>query len=207
MRGPGRIGLPPDRDVGYPSGCRKHQRRTAGCPSGQRERSVKPSASPTQVRTLDLPPPAKTARMLRKRGPAGRFLLVTPCIRVRHRGSMRGSGYGHIADSVRAERAVRQTARFAVRRHPPEGKDTDPFAFPSLMVAVFAEARVVTVSAMSASLMAAMARWTRGSLVMRRLAGTPSGRRPWLPSGLDAALLVASLAAAACTLRVLSVHL
>ena len=32
----------------------------AGCPSGQRERSVKPSAKPTQVRTLDLPPPAKT---------------------------------------------------------------------------------------------------------------------------------------------------
>jgi hypothetical protein len=40
------------------------------------ERSVKPSAQPTLVRTQHLPPPAKTARSLRKRGPAGRFLLV-----------------------------------------------------------------------------------------------------------------------------------
>jgi hypothetical protein len=46
--------------------------------------------------------------------------------------------------------------------------------------------RVVTVSAMSASLKAATARWTRRSIVMR-LAGTLSGRRPWWPSGLDAA--------------------
>jgi hypothetical protein len=30
-----------------------------------------------------------------------------------HRGSMRSSGYGHMADSVRGERAVRITARFA----------------------------------------------------------------------------------------------
>src|SRR5882724_8089110 len=88
-------------------------RHTAGCPSGQRERSVKPSAQPTLVRTQHLPPPAKTAPGLRKRGLVGRFLLVTPCIRVCHRGSMRSSGYGHIADSVRAERAVRITARFA----------------------------------------------------------------------------------------------
>jgi hypothetical protein len=84
----------------------------AGCPSGQRERSVKPSAKPTLVRTQDLPPPAKTARPLRKRGPAGRFLLVTPCIRVCHRGSMHSSDYGHIADSVRAKPAVRITAPF-----------------------------------------------------------------------------------------------
>ena len=79
----------------------------------RQERSVKPSAQPTLVRTQHLPLPAKTAPGLRKRGPAGRFLLVTPCIRVCHRGSMRSSGYGHIADSVRAERAVRITARFA----------------------------------------------------------------------------------------------
>ena len=76
-------------------------------------RSVKPSAQPTLVRTQHLPPSAKTARWLRKRGPAGRLVLVTPCIRVCHRGSMRSSGYGHIADSVRAERAVRITAPFA----------------------------------------------------------------------------------------------
>jgi len=81
--------------------------------SGRQERSVKPSAQPTLVRTQHLPPPAKTVRMLWKRGPAGRSLLVAVCIRVGHRGSMHGSGYGHIADSVRAERAVRITARFA----------------------------------------------------------------------------------------------
>jgi hypothetical protein len=53
------------------------------------------------------------ARQLRKRGPAGRFLLVTLCIRVSHRVSIHSNGYGHIADSVQAERAVRITARFA----------------------------------------------------------------------------------------------
>ena len=80
---------------------------------GAEERSVKPSASPTLVRTQDLPPPAKTAHWLRKRGPAGRFLLVTMCISMCHRGSMHSSGYGHIADRVRAKLAVRITARFA----------------------------------------------------------------------------------------------
>ena len=80
---------------------------------GEERRAVKPSAQPTLVRTQHLPPPAKTARSLRKRGPAGRFLLVTPCISVCHRGSMRSSGYVHIVYSVRAERAVRITARFA----------------------------------------------------------------------------------------------
>jgi len=88
-------------------------RRSGGIWPLRVKRSVKPSAQPTLVRTQDLPPPAKTAPGLRKRDPAGRFLLVTPCIRVRHCGSMRSSGYGPIADSVRAERAVRITARFA----------------------------------------------------------------------------------------------
>ncbi len=37
----------------------------------RQERAVKPSAQPTLVRTQHLPPPAKTARWLRKRGPAG----------------------------------------------------------------------------------------------------------------------------------------
>jgi hypothetical protein len=46
----------------------------------RQERAVKPSAQPTLVRTQHLPPPAKTARSLRKRGPAGRFLLVPPCV-------------------------------------------------------------------------------------------------------------------------------
>ena len=85
----------------------------AGCPSGQRERSVKPSAKPTMVRTHHLPPPAKTVRTLRKRGPAGRFLLVTPCISVGHCGSMYGGVYVHMVYSVRAKLAVRITARFA----------------------------------------------------------------------------------------------
>src|SRR5215471_3219947 len=56
-------------NVRYPSLSRPVWRREAGCPSGQRERSVKPSAQPTQVRTLDLPPPAKTAPDQRIRGP------------------------------------------------------------------------------------------------------------------------------------------
>ena len=80
-------------------------------PAGRRE-VCKTSAQPTLIRTQHLPPPAKTARTLRKRSPAGRFVLVTPCIKVCHSGSMHGSGYGHIADSVRAERAVRITACF-----------------------------------------------------------------------------------------------
>src|SRR5208282_3099420 len=76
------------------------------------ERSVKPSAQPTFVRTQHLPPPAKTARTLRKRGPAGCFLLVTTCIGVCHCASMRSSGCVHMVYSERAERAVRKTARF-----------------------------------------------------------------------------------------------
>src|SRR5439155_24330693 len=78
--------------MGYPSLSRAVAAATAGCPSGQRERSVKPSAQPTLVRTQHLPPPAKTAPWLRKHGPAGRFVLVTPCIRVRHYGSIYSSG-------------------------------------------------------------------------------------------------------------------
>jgi hypothetical protein len=98
--------------LGYPSGCRQALRHTAGCPSGQRERSVKPSAQPTLVRTQHLPPPAKTARLLRKRGQAGRPLLVTICISVCHCGSMHGSVHVHMVYSVRAKLAVRITARF-----------------------------------------------------------------------------------------------
>ena len=78
-------------------------RHTAGCPSGQRERSVKPSAQPTLVRTQHLPHPGETARSLHKRGPAGRFLLVTACIRVCHYGSMHGSVHVHMVYSVRAK--------------------------------------------------------------------------------------------------------
>src|ERR1700687_4744082 len=80
---------------------------------GAEELSVKPSAQPTLVRTQHLPPPAKTARSLRKRGPAGRFLLVPPCVMVCRCRAWRSNRYGHIADSVRAEGAVRGTACFA----------------------------------------------------------------------------------------------
>jgi hypothetical protein len=77
------------------------------------KRSVKPSAQPTLVRTQHLPPPAKTAPGLRKRDPAGRFLLVTSCISACHCGSMYGSVHVHMVYSVRAKLAVRITARFA----------------------------------------------------------------------------------------------
>jgi hypothetical protein len=89
------------------------------------------------------PTPATTcekARLLRKRGPAGRFLLVTPCVSMSHRGSPRSSGYGHIADSVRAKLAVRITARFTVRRQPTYGEDADRMHAPNLVVAWFADA-------------------------------------------------------------------
>ncbi len=115
-------GCPRDR----PSGCQRlrtygGQRRHDECHSGtstqvktvcwdRQESTVKPSAQPTLVRTQHLPPPGKTDRSLRKRGPAGRFLLVAPCISVCHRGSRHSSGYGQIADSIRAERALRITA-------------------------------------------------------------------------------------------------
>ena len=81
---------------------------------------MKPSAQPTLVRTQHLPPPAKTARSLRKRGPAGRFLLVTPCIRACHCGSMRSSGCVHMVYSVGAERAVRNLAEGVLSVRQPE---------------------------------------------------------------------------------------
>ena len=73
---------------------------------GWERNTVKPSAQPTLVRTQHLPPPAKTARSLRKRGPAGRFLLVTPYIRVCHCGSTCCGVHGRIADGVCAIRTV-----------------------------------------------------------------------------------------------------
>src|SRR5208282_2660529 len=113
-------------------------RHTAGCPSGQRERSVKPSAQPTLVRTQHLPPPAKTARWLRKRDPGGRFLLVTPCIRVRHYGSMHGSVHVHMVYSVRAKLAVRITAPFAQLAAVGGGRDAVSMQKPGELGAVYA---------------------------------------------------------------------
>ena len=62
------------------------------------------------------PPPAKTAPSLRKRGPAGRFPLVPPCVIVCRCRSWRSNRYGQIDDIVRAEGAVRGTACFADSR-------------------------------------------------------------------------------------------
>ena len=87
--------------------------RSAAISMGAEKRSVKPSAQPTLVRTQHLPPPAKTAPWLRKRGPAGRFLLVTMCISTCHYGSMHGSVRVHMVYSARVELAVRITARCA----------------------------------------------------------------------------------------------
>ena len=77
--------------------------RSEGMWRCRQERAVKPSAQPTLVRTQHLPPPAKTARWLRKRGPAGRLLLVPPCVIVCRCRPLRSDRYGHMADSVRAE--------------------------------------------------------------------------------------------------------
>ena len=73
-------------------------------------RDVKPSAQPTQVRTLDLPPPAKTARdrgILRARGPSR---VVSLCVILGHQTPLDHAGYGHIADGIGAEGAVHRTA-------------------------------------------------------------------------------------------------
>ena len=90
--------------------------------------AVKPSAQPTLVRTQHLPPPAKTAPWLRKRGPAGRFLLVTPCSSACHCGSMHGSVRVHMVYSVRAKLAVRITARFTELAAVTGGKDASQHA-------------------------------------------------------------------------------
>jgi len=90
----------------------RRMRWSAACVLGEGERSVKPSAQPTLVRTKHLPPPAKTARLLRILALAGRFLLVTPCIKVCHCASIRCSVHGRIADGVRAGRAVGDTVGF-----------------------------------------------------------------------------------------------
>ena len=111
--------------VSHEDRCHPHIGRSEDvylCPG---KRFVKPSAQPTLVRTQHLPPPAKTTRSLRKRGPAGRFLLVTPRVRVDHYGSMHGSVHVHMVYSVRAKLAVRITARFRDLLAAGHGEDTD----------------------------------------------------------------------------------
>jgi hypothetical protein len=75
------------------------------------------SSNPTPATTCENGPG------LRKRGPAARFLLVTPCIRMRHHGSMYGSVHVHMVYSVRVKLAVRITARFAVGRPSRRGEE------------------------------------------------------------------------------------
>jgi hypothetical protein len=65
------------------------------------------------VRIHHLPPPAKTSRELGFPRAPGRFLLVPPWVSVCHRRPLCSSGYGHMADSVRAGAAVRGTACLA----------------------------------------------------------------------------------------------
>ena len=66
------------------------------------ERSEKPSAQPTLVRTQHLPPPAENGPLAAETRPAGRLLLVTPCISVYHCGSMCCGVHGRIDDMHRA---------------------------------------------------------------------------------------------------------
>jgi hypothetical protein len=86
--------------------------RSAAIPMGRNGRSVKPSAQPTLVRTQHLPPPAETARdpgFLRVRGP---LCVVSSCVIAGQQTSLRGSGYGHMADGFRPGGAVHRTACF-----------------------------------------------------------------------------------------------
>jgi hypothetical protein len=64
-------------------------------------------SNPTPATTCENGPLAAETR------PAGRFLLVPPCVMVCRCRAWRSNRYGHIADSVRAEGAVRGTACFA----------------------------------------------------------------------------------------------
>src|SRR4029077_14084280 len=74
-------------------------------------------SNPTPATTcVNGPLPAETR-------PAGRFLLVTPCIRVSHCGSMHGSVRVHMVYSVQAKLAVRITARFGDLMTVSHGKD------------------------------------------------------------------------------------
>ena len=62
-------------------------------------------SNPTPATTCGNGPPAAETR------PAGRFLLVTPCIRVCHRASRCRGVHGRIADGVRAARTVHTASK------------------------------------------------------------------------------------------------
>jgi hypothetical protein len=91
---------------------KRHLRSSGATRWCREQRSVKPSAQPTLVRTQHLPHPGETARTLRKRGqravPACHttYQGMSPWVDARQ-------WLRTLADSVRAERAVRITARFA----------------------------------------------------------------------------------------------
>jgi hypothetical protein len=77
-------------------------------------------SNPTPATTCGNGPLAAETR------PAGRFLLVTPCIAVSHRESMRCGVHGHIADGVRAARTVGAHRRLFHGR-PRTGRAGGPF--------------------------------------------------------------------------------
>ncbi len=77
---------------------------------GTEVNTVKPSAQPTQVRTLDLPPPAQTARGLGILPVRGLSCVVSSCVIIGQEASLHHDGYGHIADGFGAGGAVRGTA-------------------------------------------------------------------------------------------------
>ena len=136
-------------------------------------------SNPTPATTCENGPLAAETR------PGAPFLLVTPCIRMRHHGSMHGSVHVHMVYSVRAKLAVRITARSAVRR--PTTLKTPTACIPEPRGPEVRERRAVIVSTMSACLKAAVARWTRDHAAagldgMTTPSGRPYGRpRPSKP--------------------------
>src|ERR1035438_1151148 len=67
------------------------------------------------VRTQHLPPPAETARGLGIPGLAGLLANVPLCLMMCRCEPLHSSGYGHMADGIRPEPAVHQTAGSSVR--------------------------------------------------------------------------------------------
>ena len=147
-------------------------------------------SNPTPATTCENSPPAAETR------PAGRFLLVMPCVAMRHRESMRCGVHGRITDGVRAARTVGVHRRLFADG--PCGR-----AFPGLTCT----AEPGGVSPMSARLFPRATRlrrcadgWGGGSgerdscQAGRAGAGGPRihsrGDRPRAPCGADAALLV-----------------
>ncbi len=95
-------------------GCRTNLRaafsQVNGLHGRVRRLPVKPSAQPTQVRPLDLPPPAKTARLWGILWPGGPFFSVSPCVTLSRCGPLCCGVHGHITDG----RSTGQGASLAI---------------------------------------------------------------------------------------------